>query len=122
MTINMDEIVLINKNIKVDDLKKIASKRHGDLIKAVVDVEKGIIAIGGEMHADEEQFLLGNGSKQQNLWGINIYPDLGIKEWIEFDSMINIRPKQNNCSRTIEDETLQNKIKEIVSSLVERQD
>ncbi len=70
------------------------------------------------MHADEEKLLLENGSKQKNLWGINIYPDKKGADFIEFDSIINIRPSQNNLSRFIEDEKIRKKIIEIINSLI----
>ena len=87
-------------------------------LKAVVDVEKGIMAIDAELHADEEAMLLANSSKQANLWGINLYPELSGDDFIEFDSMINLRPSQNNRSRSVDDEVIQNKIKEIINNLV----
>jgi len=71
------------------------------------------------MHADEEAVLLEKGSAQENLWGINIYPDKPWEEWLEFDSMINIRPRANNRSRGIEDPAIREKIIKIISSLVE---
>lgn len=114
----MTDIILIDKAIKLDELKKLTEERYGDLVKAVVDVEKKIMAIGGEMHADEEQFLLELGSVQDDLWGINIYPDEPKGSWIEFDSMINIRPRRNNHSRAVEDEVLQKKITKIVNLLI----
>ena len=114
----MTKIILVDKSIMVDELKKIAVEQYGDLIKAVVDVNQRIMAIGGEMHADEEQFLLEEGSSQDDLWGINIYPLQPRDSWIEFDSMINIRPRQGNRSRSVEGETLQAKIKQIVNSLI----
>ncbi len=84
-------------------------------IKAVVDVNKEIIAVDSPMHYDCEQLLLENGSKQQDLWGINLYLDSDtIDDLIEFDSMINIRPSQNNRSRDVEDPEIQQKIKQIV--------
>ena len=114
----MSEIILVDKKISISDLKNIAGKRYGDMVKAVVDIEKKIMAIGGEMHADEEQFLLEVDSIQDNLWGINIYPDLDRDSWVEYDSMINIRPRQNNRSRNVEDISLQKKILEIVNGLI----
>lgn len=116
--VTMSEIVLIDKPIPIKELKDIASLRFGDMVKAVVDVSKGIMAIGGELHADEEQFLLEMESLQDNLWGINIYLDLPKESWIEFDSMINLKPRQNNQTRGVEDLQLQNKIIEIVSTLI----
>lgn len=116
----MDGIVLVKDSIDIKELRELATKRFGDLIKAVVDVKLGIMAVGGDMHADEETCLLEQGSLQDDLWGINIYPDLPMDKWIEFDSVINIRPRQNNHSRGVEDLQLQKKIAEIVSSLVKR--
>ena len=114
----MSEIVLVNKLITLKELKDTASLKFGDLVKAVVDVEKRIMAIGASMHADEEKFLLELGSLQDDLWGINIYPDSLKESRIEFDSMINLRPRQNNRTRGIEDIKLQNKIIELVNTLI----
>ncbi len=97
-----------------------AEKLYGGLVKAVVDIEKNIMAVDAELHADEEALLLDQGSKQEYLWGINIYPDnIGKEDWIEFDSMINLRPSQGNRSRSIEDKNLQKKIKAIVKNLIQ---
>jgi hypothetical protein len=101
-------------------LREMAEGRFGDMVKAVVDVEKGIMAVDGELHADEEELLLVHGSKQADLWGINLYPDAGIGDWIEFDSMINLRPSQGNRSRGVEDPQVRQRIVEIVSRLVMR--
>ena len=114
----MSEIQIITTKISIPELKKKAEERFGDMVKGVVDLEKGIIAIGGEMHADEEALLLENGSKQVNLWGINLYPDNKGEDFVEFDSMINIRPRQGNRSRGVEDEVIRMKILEIVNKLV----
>lgn len=97
-----------------------AKERFGDMVKAVVDVELGIMVIGGELHADEEAVLLENGSKQENLWGINVYTDKPENERIEFDSMINVRPRQNNRSRDVLDSKIREKITVIVNNLVEQ--
>ena len=102
-------------------LKDIAAGQFGDLVKAVVDVERGIMAIGGDMQADEEAVLLDNGSTQMNLWGINLYPDLPEDQWVEFDSMINVRPAQGNRSRDVENAETRAKILAIVGKLVEKQ-
>jgi hypothetical protein len=112
------EILLIDEPIARERLREIASLRKGDLVKAVVDMERGIMAVGGELHADEEAFLLERGSEQMNLWGINIYPDLSTDEMVEFDSVMNMRPGQNNRSRSVEDANLRAKIIDIVNKLV----
>lgn len=110
---------LIDTKISGDRIKEIANERFGDMVKGVVDIEKEIMVIGGELHADEEAMLLENGSKQEDLWGINIYVDKPYEERIEFDSMINIRPRQNNRSRDVLDQQIREKIVSIVNNLVE---
>ena len=90
----------------------------GDMIKAVVDIERGVMAIGGEMHADEEAALLDDGSRQADLWGINLYPAEAGLEWLEFDSMINVRPSRGNRSRDVEDPVVREAIRQLVTSLV----
>jgi hypothetical protein len=109
---------IIDKNISLEELKQMAEKMFGNLIKAVVDVEKEIMAVNGELHADEEALLLQNGSKQENLWGINIYPDMQGDDFIEFDSMINLRPSQGNRSRGVDSEEVRKKIIEVVNKLI----
>ena len=112
------EIKIVKNTISKEELKKIAENQFSDLVKTVVDVEKEIMAIGGELHADEEALLLEQGSKQENLWGINLRIDKAEDEFIEFDSMINIRPSQNNKSRGVESLGIQRKIRDIVNKLV----
>lgn len=114
----MDDVILINKPISRKDIKEIALQKFGDLVKAVVDIEKAIMAVGADLHADEEAFLLKEGSDQKNLWGINLYPDLEMPEMLEFDSIINIRPSQGNRSRLVEDESIRQKISEIIKKLI----
>lgn len=116
----MDNIRIINELISLEELKKIAEERFGDMVKGVVDVTKGAMALGGEMHADEEEIMLENGSKQDDLWGINLYPDLIGDDFIEFDSMINIRPRLNNRSRSVEDALIREKIIKIVNDLIKK--
>jgi hypothetical protein len=109
---------IIEEKISISELKILAEEYFGDFVKAVVDVELEIAAFGGELHSDEEALLLQNGSKQEDLWGINIYPDEPRDNWIEFDSMINIRPRQNNKSRDVEDTLIQKKIIDIINKIV----
>ncbi len=111
---------IITEAITLVRLRQMAERKFGDMVKAVVDVEKEIMAVDGELHADEEGLLLEHGSTQASLWGINIYPDADIGDWIEFDSMINLRPSQGNRSRGVEDPPLRQRIVEIVSRLVTR--
>lgn len=111
-------IKIIKEPISKTELLYIAKNQFGDFVKAVVDVEKEIMAIGGELHADEEALLLQNGSRQENLWGINIYPNNPEENWVEFDSMINVRPAQENRSRGVESLETQRKIRGIVNRLI----
>lgn len=109
---------IVKDKITIEELKGMAQSKFGNLVKAVVDVERGIMAIDGDLHADEEALLIENSSKQQDLWGINIYPELDRNEWIEFDSMINLKPSQGNRSRGVNNQELKEKIINIVDHLV----
>lgn len=111
---------LVDKSISITELKKISNRMFGGLVKAVVDLKKEIMVVDATMHADEEKYLLDMGSKQDDLWGFNFYPELSGEDFIEFDSMINIRPRLNNLSRDIESEEIRTKIKTIVNKLVTR--
>lgn len=108
----------IDSAISKKDLKKLSERFAGGLVKAVVDVKKCTMVIDAPMHADEEKELLERGSHQDDLWGINLYPDLTGDDFIEFDSMINVRPRLQNFSRGIEDKNLQKKIILVVSKLI----
>ncbi|MFY9462963.1 MAG: DUF5674 family protein [Candidatus Sungiibacteriota bacterium] len=112
------KIQIITDAISKHNIEHIAKDQFGDMVKAVVDVEKAIMAIGGELHADEEAVLLENGSLQENLWGINLYPEKSAGEWIEFNSMINVRPSRGNRSRMIESQDMQEKIRAIIKKLI----
>lgn len=115
----MFETKIISVPIKLSLVKTIAEGQFGVMTKAVVDIEKRIMVIGSELHADEETAMIANGSKQENLWGINIYPAQAGDDRIEFDSMINIRPYLGNHSRDVENIKIQKKIIEIVNQLIE---
>jgi len=111
---------IVTDKITLEELKLMSSRMFGNLVKAVVDVEKGIIAVDAELHADAEALLLKEGSKQEFLWGINLYPEISGDDWLEFDSMINLRPSRGNRSRGVENPQIQQKIREIVNVLVLR--
>lgn len=99
-------------------LASLAEAQFGDMVKAVVDVRRCVMAVGGELHSDEEAALIEDGSSQTDLWGINLYPAEQGDAWIEFDSMINVRPSQGNRSRSVEDGALRELIRRIVTALV----
>lgn len=105
--------------ISMSELKEMANNMFGDLVKADVDVAKRIVIIDMSMHYDGEQELLQNGSKQNDLWGINLHPDdFGTDDFIEFDSMINIRPSQGNPSKDVLDQGVRALVKEIIAEVV----
>ena len=100
------------------ELARLAEEQFGDWIKAVVDVSRGVMAVGGDLHADDEATLLGEGSSQRDLWGVNLYPLEAGEDWIEFDSLINIRPRNGNRSRGVDDPGTRARIRAVVDSLV----
>ena len=111
---------IVRDVIELVELKGMAERGFGTLVKAVVDVEAGIMAVDAELHSDQEALLLENGSTQRDLWGINLYPDVAGDDWLEFDSMINLRPGSGNRGRGVDDPALRERIREIVTRLVRR--
>jgi len=111
---------IITKTLSFNDLKKMAADMFGDIVKAVVDIDRELIAVDAELHSDLEALLLEDGSQQKHLWGINLYPEASGDEFIEFDSMINVRPSQDNKSRGVESEAIRGKIIQIVGKRIER--
>ena len=109
---------IVRQPISRTALEDLARAGFGDMVKAVVDVPRGVMAIGAELHSDEEATLLADGSRQADLWGINLYPAEEGESWIEFDAMINVRPAQGNRSRSVEDEATRQAVRRVVSSLV----
>lgn len=112
------KIITEQEKISRAELAEMAERMFGEFVKGVVDIEKGIMAVDAELHADLEAALLEKGSKQDVLWGINLYPEEDGGDFIEFDSMINIRPRQGNRSRGVEDIEIQKKIRKIVAKLI----
>ena len=113
-------MTIVREPIPLADLAAMAGAQFGDLAKAVVDIERGLMAIGGELHSDEEALLLEDGSNPRHLWGVNLYPAVGDESWIEFDSMTNIRPSQGNRSRSVDNAETREAIVTVVSRLVAR--
>ena len=114
-------VTIVTKD-KIDSMYvKAKSKKEAiDMVKGVVDIEKNELALDSELHSDLESLLIENGSLQKDLWGINIYPELDDEDFIEFDSLINIRPTDNNRSRYVEDENIRNEIIDIVNNIIKR--
>ncbi|MFN8062433.1 MAG: DUF5674 family protein [Vicinamibacterales bacterium] len=106
--------------ISLDELRTLAAHRFGDMVKAVIDVARGVMLVDAELHADQEAALIAEGSTQGSLWGINFYPDVEGPDWLEFDSMINLRPSYGNCSRGVDDAGTRVVIARLVEGLVRR--
>ena len=112
---------IVDREILVAELTVMSKKMFEELVKAVVDIEKEVMVVDAELYSDQECLLLEQGSEQKNLWGINLYPKkFGDEGWIEFDSMINIRPVHDNRSRGVDNPKLQEKIIKIVNTLVKK--
>ncbi|MDD3905487.1 MAG: DUF5674 family protein [Candidatus Omnitrophica bacterium] len=111
---------IITGTITIAEIKTMAAGLFGEMVKAVVDVERGKMAVDAELHSDLEELLLDGGSKQKNIWGINIYPEQAGDDFIEFDSMINLRPSQGNKSLGVVDKALRSKIIRIVTKKVKK--
>lgn len=110
---------IVESTLSVAELIKMAERMFGGLVKGVVDVKKDILILDAALHADEEQKLLEQGSAQDDLWGINLYPEYyGTDDFIEFDSMINVRPSMHNLSRSVESEEMKTKIRELVNKKI----
>jgi hypothetical protein len=106
--------------VALDEIRDLARRRFGDMVKAVVDLRLGVMLLDADLHADQEAELLASGSEQSDLWGINLYPDLPEPDWVEFDSMINLRPSFGNRSRGVDDAATREAIVELVGRLVRR--
>jgi len=112
-------IRIIKDRISRKELQDLANERFGDLVKAAIDVQKNIIALGAELHADAETELIEKeGSKREDIWGINLYPAEKGDAFLEFDSMINLKPAYGNRTRGVDDREMQQKIKDIVGRIV----
>lgn len=113
------ETKIVKESITREELRALAHEQYGDLIKAVVDVAQGIMGVGGELHVDIQSLLIKNaGSKGDTTWGINLYLDKMDDDFIEFDSMVNLKPLIGNRTRGVENEVVRATIRDIVARLV----
>jgi len=111
------EIVVLDHRVDEATLRRLV-ERYEDMVKYVVDVERGLVALGGEMHADAEQALLEAGSRQADLWGANYYPGRGREGCIEYTSLINIRPAAGNRAMELQDAALRARVRELTFAIV----
>ena len=113
-------MTILDSPISSSDLSALASHIYGEMIKAVADIDRGVLALDAELHSDLERMLLEDGSDQDSLWGFNLYPDEDGEDFIEFDSLINIRPRQGNMSRDVENKDARNAICRVVDKYIQR--
>ena len=111
-------ILVTSEHVPSDELARLVELYFGDMVKFVVDIERGVIGVGGELHADAEALLLENGSRQADIWGGNYYPGRGEENCLEYTSLINIRPSQGNPSMELELEGLRGRVRSIVFQLL----
>jgi hypothetical protein len=111
-------IPIVRDRIPPDELRRLLVHWFGDMVKFVVDIERGCIAIGGELHVDAEQVLLDAGSRQQDLWGANYYPGRGREDCVEFTSLINISPARGNRGMEVTDPALRTRIQLLAWALI----
>ena len=109
-----------SQTISLDEIRALAQGRFGDMINGVVDLKRGTLLLDADLHADQEASLLADGSKQVDLWGINLYPDVAGEDWLEFDSMINLRPSLGNRSRGVDDAATREAIAAFMARVVRR--
>jgi hypothetical protein len=111
---------IITDTLSFEELRQMAEGMFGNMVKGVVDIDRDLLALDSQLHSDLEAFLIQDGSEQKSLWGINLYPDELDENFIEFDSMINVRPSQNNRSRGVESEEIRQMIVAIVGKRIQR--
>jgi len=115
------EIKIIKTPISKQQLVEIAEGQFGELTKAVIDIEQEIMAVGGELHSDAEiELAEKENSKREYTWGVNLWPKRPKEAWIEFDSVINIKPSFGNRSRDVEDPETKAKVKSVINKLINK--
>ncbi len=112
-------IKIIRDKITLTELKEIANETYGEMIKAVADIKRDVIAIGGELHSDAEAELIKDGSNQKDVWGFNIYVDGPFDEALEYTSLINIRPRDHNPALEIKLPEVRAKVLELTKERVD---
>ncbi len=113
------ETKIVKEKISIKELKALAHEQYIDVIKTVVDVRQQIMGVGGELHVDIQSLLIEKeNSRGEDTWGINLYLEKTGEDFIEFDSMINLKPNLGNRIRDVEDPTIKEKIRQVINKLV----
>ena len=112
------EILVTHELVSKETLHELAQAWYGDLVKGVADCRRGIIDLGGDWHIDANNVLIADGSRQEDLWGFNLFPDKRGNAAIEYHSLINIRPAQGNRDMELQDGALRSRIRDVVKKLL----
>jgi hypothetical protein len=118
LTETVPDVVLLTERIDAGPLRVLMARFFTDMVKFVADVERSVIAVGGELHSDAGAVLLENGSRQQDLWGANYYPGRGPDDCLEYTALINIRPSRGNRSMEIEDPVSRERVRDLAFRLI----
>lgn len=113
------DIKIIKEKITREELQTIAEKMYGTVVKIAVDIEKEIIALDGEWHAECQEALIESGSDAQDIWGANIKIKAPREDRIEYFALINIKPSVGHQNMEVTDKALKEKIKQVVDRLIE---
>lgn len=112
------EIIIVREPLSPETLLALAREWHHSLVKGVVDIGRGVVALGGEWHMDANNRLLEDGSEQKNLWGFNVYLEEKGDGAIEYISLINIRSAQGNPSMEIRSEETRAAVRRAVAKAI----
>ena len=111
-------IKIVEDPIPLEELRELASEFYVSMIKGVVDIEKEVVAFGGEYHMDANRILLENGSQQSDVWGFNVELDRPRDSWIEYVSLINIRPLAGNRDMEVQDKAIRARMRHLIDSKI----
>lgn len=112
-------IEIVRTTVSRKQLTEIAKEYYEDIIKGVVDINREVVALGGEMHADAEEGLLNDGSQLRDLWGFNLLLDELKENCLVYESFINIRPGDNNKSLEVQDPEIRKQMMQIIFKRIE---
>ncbi|MEK7093492.1 MAG: DUF5674 family protein [Patescibacteria group bacterium] len=112
------DIRIVETTIALSDLRDVAKEFYDDMVKGAVDIENDIAAFGGEYHIDASNVLVEQGSHQGDIWGFNVLLDQPKESWIEYTSLINIRPQAGNRGMEVMDAKVRDRMKKILDALI----
>ncbi len=110
---------IVREPLKADEIRVLAKETFGDMIKVVVDLDREILAAGGALHSDSEELLLEDGSKQDDLWGANYFPEKAPGKHVEYTSLINQYHPSNKKSQTIADPAIRERVSAVIARYFE---